>query len=437
MNTKINQLNADLQKAMKAASDVCDMCEKENREFTAEERSFITSALGDAANLKKQLKQLESDEAMRGQIEAFAEGAASAKSRTAEKAAKRDYFNGDIERNTIGAAFTESPEFQKWLSEVAPSGRVAEKSRVQSPAMQVKRLSRKALVTGESNTSAGAFVETDYTGLYGSLGTFPLTVADLFSQGQTTSDLVHFVRQTRESDESEAVPESNVTKYTGATGQVSGEKPEGTIAFEPVTTPVRTIAVWIPATKRALADVPFIRSIIDGSLLRDLAVEKERQLLYGNGVGENLTGIASTPHTLVQPFDTRIDITARRAVTALQVVGRTSPTAWLMNPYDWETFDLLEDNEGRYVYGGPKALGQKVLWGAPVVISHLQPQGTAWLANWKDGFVWDREQANISVTDNHSDFFIRNMIAILAEERLAFGVLRPQSFIQVDLVGGS
>ena len=51
--------------------------------------------------------------------------------------------------------------------------------------------------------------------------------------------------------------------------------------------------------------------------------------------------------------------------------------------------------------------------------------------------LWDREQANISVSDSHADFFIRNMIAILAELRAAMGVIRPSAFVEVDLSGGS
>jgi hypothetical protein len=41
--------------------------------------------------------------------------------------------------------------------------------------------------------------------------------------------------------------------------------------------------------------------------------------------------------------------------------------------------------------------------------------------------------ANILVSDSHSDFFIRNLVAILAEMRAAFGVLRPAAFVEIDL----
>jgi HK97 family phage major capsid protein len=44
--------------------------------------------------------------------------------------------------------------------------------------------------------------------------------------------------------------------------------------------------------------------------------------------------------------------------------------------------------------------------------------------------LWDREQANIRVSEHHADYFARNMLAILAEERLAITTYRPESFVK-------
>jgi HK97 family phage major capsid protein len=108
-----------------------------------------------------------------------------------------------------------------------------------------------------------------------------------------------------------------------------------------------------------------------------------------------------------------------------------------LNPTDWETIDLQQDLAGRYYWGGPQAQGPRTLWGVPVVQNFFLPQGTGYLANWRKMVLWDREQANISVSDSHADFFIRNLIAILAELRAAMGVIRPSAFVEVDLSAGS
>jgi hypothetical protein len=60
-------------------------------------------------------------------------------------------------------------------------------------------------------------------------------------------------------------------------------------------------------------------------------------------------------------------------------------------------------------------------------------EGVAVVADWRLAVLWDRMRVSISVSNQHSDFFIRNLIAILAEMRAAFGVLRPAAFIEVDL----
>ena len=44
---------------------------------------------------------------------------------------------------------------------------------------------------------------------------------------------------------------------------------------------------------------------------------------------------------------------------------------------------------------------------------------------------WAREGISITMSDSHSDFFIRNLLAILGERRDAFGVLDIEAFCKV------
>jgi HK97 family phage major capsid protein len=270
------------------------------------------------------------------------------------------------------------------------------------------------------------------------LGRYALNIFNLISRRQTGSDLVEFVRQTTRVQEASPTAEANVTDSdSSVSGAVVGTKPEGSLAFEKVQATVKTIAVWIPATKRALSDVAQIRGIIDQELQDDLMEELEDQIVTGNGTGENFTGIANTSGILSQAWDTDILTTARKAVTTLQVTGRSMPTAWVLHPEDWETIELTTDDNSRYYYAGPQQRGPQTLWGVPVVTSQSLTQGTGYLADWRKAVLWDREAASIQVSDSHSDFFIRNMVAILAEMRAAFGLIRPSAFVEVDLESGS
>lgn len=421
------QANQALGQSLKEARDICDLVDSEKRDFTAEERTDVAELLEGAKQIKAQVKQLKGDAQMREMIDSLGDGITmqdGADQRTGRKF-------------SVGELFTNSAEWLAWLKQVSPSGHIPDsKKGISSPPISFKNfgLFKKDLIIGGGDTSAGAFVNTDITGIYEPLGRYTLNMRDIISVRTTTSDTVEFVRQTLQASQATPVPESNVTDYSGYPGQVSGLKPEASVAYERVTETVKTIAVWIPATKRALSDAAQIRGMIDQELRDDVNEELENQILNGDGSGENFTGLSSTANVLIQPFVTDILVTTRKAITNLLVNGKQVPTAWVFNPVDWEAFELSTDQDGSFRWGGPvNTPGPKTLWGVPVSQSFFQTQGTAWLGNFRKAVLWDREQATITASDSHADFFIRNMVAILAEMRAAFGVIRPTAFVETSL----
>jgi len=412
--------------ALKAARDICDVVDQAKRDFTPEERQKVTGYLTEAGTLKAQIKAKEGDEDLRKQILDLGAGI----SLNDAPPTKKDPVRPG-KGKTIGEQFVDSPQFKEWLGRVAgTSGRIPDEAKgLISPPVEFKDL-----ITGVNDLSAGAFVNPDYTGIYEPLGRRLLTVMDLVNRRTTTSDLVEFVRQTKQVTESAPTPEANVKVYTGATGEIEGLKPQGATYFEKVFEPVKTIAVWIAATKRALSDAAQIRGIIDNELRDDLAEKLEDQVLLGNGVGENFTGITNYPGVLGQGFlGTTALATCRRAVTNIQVFGLSIPTAWVFNPTDWEAIETAQDLVNQYYGGGPFGNAPKMLWGYPVVVCAGWPAGRAILADWRKVVVWDRERASIQVSDSHADFFVRNIVAFLAELRAAFGIIRPQAVWLVDL----
>lgn len=418
-------LREQYRKLLSDARAIAAKAEAEGRDFTADEKQQIENLLTEAKTVKAQIEKAESDASLRKQLDELG----------ALFEDPQEPPTQPTRKGTIGEQFVNSPQWQGWMKQMG--GRVPEGARgVQSPPVKFKTL-LKELITGASDASAGAFVETDYTRIYEALGRYPLTLFDLISRRTTTSDLVHFVRQTTQVQEAAGVPEANVTTYSGATGEISGLKPEGVSRWEPVTTPVETIAVWIPATKRALADVAQLRGLIDQELRDDCLEELEQQMINGTGIGGQLTGLANTAGVLAQAWNVNLLTTTRQAITTLLVTGRQTPTAWLIHPQDWETVDLLQDAQNRYYWQGPRGTGPAQLWGVPVVQCQSLTQGTGYLGNWRKMVLWDREEATITVSDSHEDFFIRNMVAILCELRAALGVIRPSAFVEVPFESGS
>lgn len=427
-----------MQKALADAKALCDLAEKEGRDFTADERVKVDALLAEAKKLKEEIKAAEGDAALRAAVLEFGAGTASA----GNQQARGQGGMGGMPQGkgqTIGERFINAKAYTEWFKAIAPNGTFPDSLKgFNSPPVLYNGMrelldGKKELIMGADPTSAGAFVQTDYTGIYEPLGRFPLNVLGLISRGTTTSDLVEFVRQTRQVTEAAPTPEANVKYPTGATGEITGTKPQGRMNFEIEHSAVKTIAVYVGATRRALSDAAQIRGIIDQELRDDLQEELENQVINGNGVGENFTGILNTAGILVQAFAANVLQTTRQAITTVQVTGRAQPTGWVFNPVDWEGIELTQDAVNRYYYAGPFGLGPRTLWGLPVVTSQTLPAGAALLGDWRKAKLWDREQASIYVTDSHSDWFIRNIIAILAELRAAFGLIRPSAFCQVNL----
>ena len=60
-------------------------------------------------------------------------------------------------------------------------------------------------------------------------------------------------------------------------------------------------------------------------------------------------------------------------------------------------------------------------------------EGYAVVADWRLAILWERMQTVISMSNSHSDFFVRNLVAVLAEYRAAFALIRPKAFVICDL----
>lgn len=345
------------------------------------------------------------------------------------------------QRKSLSQLVLTDQEYAAWFKKAAPNGNFSREVSVSSPPVTIPG-GLKALVTGAADASAGAFVFNDVQrNLDQYIIRRPLTMRDIITIGRTDSDLIEYVRQVSETNNAAMVPEatsSAVIDGSTVTAAMGGLKPESAMVFERVTTPVRTVAHWMPATKRALADAGQMQTLIENFLRYGLEEELEDQMVLGNGSGENFTGLVNITNLTAQAWDTNLMVTTRRARTKVRTVGRMTPTAYLLNPYDWEEIQLLRTEEGgvntgMFFFGGPAAVEVPTLWNLPVVESESIPQGTGFVGNFRTLILWDREQASIQMTDTHADFFTRNLVAILAEARAAFGCLRPAAIVEMDL----
>jgi HK97 family phage major capsid protein len=335
---------------------------------------------------------------------------------------------GPDESKSLSQRAVESPDYKGLLESGALH---SDKRSFTATLAEMTIQEAKALITGVSDTSAGAFITNDRQA-YVAQPRRQARIIDLVTVGETSVDAIEYARQTAF---------TNVAVETAeATATTTGTKPEATIAFEKVTETVKTIAHWIPATRRSLADESQLRTLIDSQLRYGLEFRLETQIINGGGTGEDLTGILNTTNILSQAKGSdSVSDAIHKAITQIRLAF-LEPNGVAMHPSDWEVVRLSRDGggsvsgSGSYLYGPPSTAGASTIWGLDVAVTPAVPDDTALVGDFTKAVLWMREGAQVLATDSHSDFFVKNLVALLAELRAAFGVLLPSAFCKVTSV---
>lgn len=276
----------------------------------------------------------------------------------------------------------------------------------------------KALGSGAG--SAGALINPQRNAGILMPGLRRLTIRDLLAQGRISSNSLEYVRENVFTNSAAPVAEGNL-------------KPESQLTFTKETANVKTIAHWIQASRQVMDDAPMLESYVNNRLLFGLALVEEGQLLNGDGTGDNLTGL----NKVASAYDVALNVTGdTRADQIAHAIFQTSESEFeasglILNPRDWHAIALLKDADGRYIFGGPAAFAAKVMWGLPVVATKAQAAGTFTVGGFDlASQVWDRMDATVEVSREDRDNFVKNMLTILCEERLALAHYRPTAIIK-------
>lgn len=322
----------------------------------------------------------------------------------------------DLESKLAGGGL-DNPETKKSFAERAAEDLKKGWNGSTSGKVDVKSFS-KALGAGAA--SAGALVQPQQNAGILMPGLRRLTIRDLLAQGRTTSNAIEYVRE-------------NVFTNSAAPVAEGTLKPESQLTFTKETANVKTIAHWIQASRQIMDDAPMLESYVNGRLLFGLDLVEETQLLNGDGTGDNLIGL----NQVASDYDVALNATGdTRADQIAHAIFQTSESEFeasglILNPRDWHAIALLKDADGRYIFGGPAAFAAKVMWGLPVVATKAQAQGTFTVGGFDlASQIWDRMDATIEISNQDRDNFVKNMLTILCEERLAVTHYRPTAIIK-------
>ena len=210
------------------------------------------------------------------------------------------------------------------------------------------------------------------------------------------------------------------------------------LEYSLISTAVKTLAHWIPATRQILADAAQLQQIINQRLVYGLKLSEEEQILYGDGAGENLQGFLTMAGrqqlswSNLPSGSTQIDA-VRRSLN-LASVAQYPNSGIVMHDSDFMEIELIKGNDEHYIHAIISDGIVSRLWRVPVITTTAIRQGDVLCGALKTAAtLWDRETSVIRVSDSHEGFFASNKIAILAEERLALATYRPEGFVHLSL----
>ncbi len=243
-----------------------------------------------------------------------------------------------------------------------------------------------------------------------------LRVLDLIARGNTISNAVEFTRE---------------LLFTNAAAETAEgtAKPESTLTFELYTMPVVTIAHWLKVSRQIMNDAPALVAYIQNRLRYGVELREETQIVAGNGVGQNLTGMTVSPNfTAFTPTsgDTAID-SINRAIRALDNADYPA-NGIILNPATWGSIERLKDENKNYLVGSPFGAIVPTLWGKPIALTPSMTADKLLVAAFDIAFMYlTRQETEVEMSESDDTNFQQNLVTIRAEKRGVLGGLRPAS----------
>lgn len=404
------EIGGEVRKTLEQLSDTA----KAAKEAVEQVRKSHTDLDGRVAKLH--------DEIQSGKADAVTKAAFQDAVATVEKVEKSlDKLNTELtELAAKSANGLNGPQNVKTLGQLAAESEVCKTYRggIAELAQMAGPLFGKTAVTSAS-ASAGALIDPYRVPGIVMDPDEPLTVRDLFSAVSISTNAIEWVK------------EKVFTNNAGYQTAEGAAKPESGLTFEKMTSAVATLAHWIPASRQVLSDAPQLRGIIDGKLRTGLKLKEDEQLLFGDGLNGNLHGIVpqavAYSSTGIPNGASKID---HLRWAFLQVSKAKYPATFaVLSLDDWALIQMMKTTDGAYIFGTPTDGAAPRIWGKRVVESFGLDAGDFLAGSSLAATIYDREDVTVRVAEQHGDFFIKNMVAILCEERLGLTVERPAAMV--------
>lgn len=295
--------------------------------------------------------------------------------------------------------------------------------------LQVPSFSTKAIVNGDAdyvdNTSSANVVAPDYQPGIIFDADRPTHVREFLPAGTTSSDTVRYIKELNYSDGSEIK----------ITGSASGET---TFDLQSNDAPVRTIATHTRITTEMLSDIPSLQSYLSVRMPKKIALKEDATLLYGEGA--NLPSFTGLTEDASAYADALADSNVNRFDVLTSAVAQVRDDEYMANaimvhPDDYFNLLLIKDGQGEYLMPDQFRFGAEMprIAGVPLVANTAITTGDFLVGDFSMGAqLFDRQQSSIRFFEQDQDNAIRNVVTVVASERLALAIYRPTAFVYGD-----
>jgi HK97 family phage major capsid protein len=320
-----------------------------------------------------------------------------------------------VEHKSVGQSVVDSEEVKALIAGAAKSARVK---------LDNVNLEGTAVLSATATWGATASVSNSLVAAQRAALVQPLmerlSVRDLIAQGRTNSNAIEYPREVSATNAAAVVAENTL-------------KPLSDFVFNMESSPVRTIATRVKASRNILDDAPQLQSYIDGRLRYFVRRAEDDELMNGDGTGQHLDGLVANATAYAAPAGiTGTNALDTLRIAALQAELALLPTSgFVLHPTNLAVLQTIKDAAGNYIVGNPQgAIGVGNLWGIPVATTIRIAPGFFLAGAFAEGAqIFDRLGVEVLISTEDEDNFSRNMVTIRAEERLALAIYRTEAFV--------
>jgi len=246
-----------------------------------------------------------------------------------------------------------------------------------------------------------------------------LTLADLFGQDTASGGTIQWMKATTRNAPADAATTE---------GQ---DKPGAEFAFDDQTTTLTKLAAFIPISEEMFEDAPAVRTYVNTHLPLMVEQSLEAKLATALYAGAGLTAAPAALTGGSNGFDA-----IAAGIHQVQTNDYFEPDGLFIHPDDWWALRIDKDSDENYYGSGPWAGPSANPWGLRTVVSTSATQGSPVVGAFRDGAtLWRRGPTRLEASNSHSDYFVKNKIAIRAELRYALTIYFADAFAVVDVTG--